>query len=43
MQNRREFVAGASALAALVPLAACSRDEMADYERETAAQFPTSS
>ncbi len=37
MQNRREFVAGASALAALAPFAACSRDEMANYKAEVVA------
>jgi hypothetical protein len=37
MHNRREFVMGATALAALAPLAACSRDEMAGYDVEAAA------
>jgi hypothetical protein len=37
MHNRREFVVGAAAVAALAPLAGCSRDEMADYEAEAAA------
>lgn len=37
MYNRRQFVAGATALTMLSPLAACSRDEMADYNAEAAA------
>jgi hypothetical protein len=36
MQNRRDFLACATASAALVPLAACSKNDMADYEAAAA-------